>query len=200
MTPTTAQRPVLKIHMASDTRPTTFLGGAPSKWKSVNGWWRICVIHTWRLKDPSLTAGGGEAFIHECILYGARHAHSFGNVDRQVAADVVQMGVWKLHGHRYHRAFGGLSGVVEEPVNSGLRKATSGVTVEAGLVSLTRCLLPPQQRPAETGCKQPRVSLWYRKDVYTQVLLWFVFNSMYTDLLFWDTPCTVHHFQSLLGS
>lgn len=36
MTPTTAQRPVLKIHMASDARPLTLPGGVPTEQKSVN--------------------------------------------------------------------------------------------------------------------------------------------------------------------
>lgn len=213
MTPTTAQRPVLKIHMASDARPTTLPGDVPSKQKSVNGWWRVCVIHTWKLKDVSLTAGGGEAFIHEYVLYRARHAQSFGNVDLQVTGDVVQMGVWKLHGLRSHRAFGGLGGVVDEPVNSGFRKATGGVTVEAGLVSLTCRLLPPQQWPAETGCKQPQADFfnvwlehhitnktWYEKMLTSRAPLVCVkFCLLYTDLLSWDTPCTVHHFDSLPG-
>lgn len=74
MTPTTAQRPVLKIHMASDARLTTLLGGVPSKQESAKAWWHICVIHTVWLKDPSLTAGGGEGFIQERVLYGAWHA------------------------------------------------------------------------------------------------------------------------------
>lgn len=64
------------------------------------------------------------------------------------------MRVRQLRGHRAHRAAGGRSGVVEEPEDSGFREASSGVAVEAGLVSRARCLLRPQQRPAETGCKQ----------------------------------------------
>lgn len=152
MTPTTAHRPVLKIHMASDARPATLLGGVPSKEESASCWWRISATDTCWLKHLPLTAGGGEGFIEEHVLYGARYARRFGNVDLQVAGDVVQVGVREQRRHRSDWAFGGLGGVVDEPVDPGFRKAPRGVTVEAG------CPLPPHQRPAEASCKQAQVN------------------------------------------
>lgn len=225
MTPTTAQRPVLKIHMASDARPATLLGGVPSKRESASCWWHISAIDTW-LKDLSLTAGGGEGFIEECVLHAARYAQPFGNVDLQVAGDVVQVGVWEQCRHRSHWAFGGLGGVVDEPVDPGFRKATRGVAVEAGVVSPVGCLLPPHQRPAEAGCKQPQVNSfngWIqrhtsspgsRSDSFTAALGVFLHSYSKMDwILFifplkipthdasqWQKTLTKHIFPSILTS
>lgn len=135
--------------MASEARPFTLPGGVPSEQRSVR-LWPFSTAAERRIRP--LTAGGGEALVHERVLHGAGHAQSSGRVDLQGAADVVEAGAWKLHAHRSHRAFGGLGRLVDEPADSGFREAAAGEAVEAGLVPPPRCcLLPPQQRPAEAG-------------------------------------------------
>lgn len=104
--------------------------------------------------DRSLTARGRQGLVQGRVLYGARHAGVFGNVDLQVTRDVVQAGIreWRRQGP--HRAFWGLLGVVDEPVNCRFGETTTGVTGEGRLLPL-RCFLSLQEGGAETGCEQP---------------------------------------------
>lgn len=157
MTPTTAQRAVLKIHMASDARPVTLLPCAPS-WHQGEpeiSEQAACLRPGDSLSSGrSLTAGGRQGLVRGRVLYGARHAGVFGDVDRQVACDVVQPGVGQRRRQGPHRAFGGLLGVVDEPVDPGPGEPAAGVTREGRLTRL-RCLCPQQQWGAERGCRQP---------------------------------------------
>lgn len=107
---------------------------------------------------PVLTARGRHALPGGQVLDGTRHAGGRGDVDLQVARDVVQVGVRERCRHGPHRALRGRLRVVDAPVNSGFGETAAGVTEEGRLAPLDLGLLPPQQRDAESGCKQTGVS------------------------------------------
>lgn len=111
--------------------------------------------------EPVILTAGGRLSLHGGqVLDGARHPGAAGDVDCQVAGDVVQVGVGQRLGHGPHGALWGRVRVVDEPVDPGFGEAAAGVTQEGRLASFDLSLLPLQLRAAEMGCKRTEVTFF----------------------------------------
>lgn len=102
MTPTTAHRAVLKIHMASEARPLTGTEAPSEHRQQAEGSKHTAAAQGHVEPGPVLTARGRHALHGGQVLDGARHAGARGDVDFQLARDVVQVGVWERCCHGPH--------------------------------------------------------------------------------------------------
>lgn len=103
----------------------------------------------------SLTAGGAQRLVHGPVLDDARDVGVSGDVDGQVAGDVVQAGARLRCLQGPYSGRGGRLCVVDEPVNHRFREAAAGLADESRLRAL-RGRVPLQQGGAETGWKESR--------------------------------------------
>lgn len=103
------------------------------------------------LGGTTLTSCSCQGFIHGRIFYDASHTAVFGDVERQVTCDVVEVGLWVWLCQSSHRAFGGLQAVADEPRNYRFRVTAARETQEGCLISVC-CLLTLQLWSTETGC------------------------------------------------